>query len=103
LRGGASDDDARKYAMTKVTRGDYLLPSNDGETIWRIHSYKDGPSCGLDPKVFPTDFTAWALRMWTGSGGLQASLDLEDWDRWRQVAVGLKTRADAIAEALRIE
>lgn len=88
--------------MTKVARGDYLLPSNDGATLWRIYSYTDGPSCGLDPEVFPMDFTAWALRRWTGSGGLQAPVDIEDWDRWEEVAVGLKTRAAAIAEALRI-
>jgi len=38
---------ARKYVMTRIDKGDYLLPSNDGETLWRIRQYMDGPSWGL--------------------------------------------------------
>lgn len=43
----------RKYAMTRIATGDYLLPSNDARTIWRIERYTDGPSLGLDwPRVW---------------------------------------------------
>jgi hypothetical protein len=27
---------ARRYVMTRVTAGDYLLPSNDGTVLWRL-------------------------------------------------------------------
>ena len=35
---------ARKYALTKIDPGDYLLPSNDATVLYRIRKYTDGPS-----------------------------------------------------------
>lgn len=29
----------RVYQLTKVSSGDWLLPSNDGNTVWRICQY----------------------------------------------------------------
>jgi hypothetical protein len=86
----------RKYALTKVTSGDYLLPSNDGKTIWRIMRYTDGPSNGLD---IPRDRDFWEVRRWTAKG-LDQYVDLEDWDRWQSEVSLLDTRAEAINTAL---
>jgi hypothetical protein len=43
----------RKYQMTRVAAGSYLLPSNDGETLWHIYSFMDGEAFGLtgEPNV----------------------------------------------------
>ena len=40
--------EGRKYALIKVAAGDYLCPSNDGETLWRFHTYEDGRVAGLE-------------------------------------------------------
>ena len=34
----------RKYALTRVTSGDYIVPSNDGATLWRISRYTEDGS-----------------------------------------------------------
>ncbi len=94
---------ARTYALVKVAAGDWLLPSNDARTLWRLQRYEDGPSHGLDPEVFPTDFEAWQL--WRYKRPLAAALwreDVEDWDQWTLVATNLETRGEAIDEAMRI-
>lgn len=84
----------RKYALTKVNAGDYLLPSNDGQTIWRFRTYEDGPTHGLD---WPRDRTLWGYYRWTGRGDL---VDLEDWDHWEGWRDGFDRRIDAINDAL---
>lgn len=94
----------RKYALTKIRYGDYLLPSNDGCTIWRITSYTDGPSFGLDPDVFPTDFHRWRLAKWDRPvdphrGG---QVDVDDDLHWEHVEDDFRTRRDAIKEAMRL-
>jgi hypothetical protein len=34
--------------MTRLRRGDYLLPSNDGATLWRLTSYVEGDGLAAD-------------------------------------------------------
>ena len=92
----------RKYALTKITAGDYLLPSNDAATIWRIQRYEDGPTYGLDRDIFPRDEEFWAVYKWTGRGLPATRDDLEDWNLWEQHANGLDTRREAIDEAMRL-
>lgn len=48
---------ARKYAYQRVAPGLILLPGNDGETIYAVGRYVDGPSAGLEDE--PRDFEAW--------------------------------------------
>ena len=93
----------RKYALIKIKPGDYFLPSNDGRTLWRITSYEDGPSSGLD---WPRDRTLWQLWRWEGDPALFEAGDLatielaiEDWDRWATEESSLETRRDAIRQA----
>ena len=87
----------RKYALTKVAAGDYLLPSNDGLTIWRIAKYEDGPSKGLD---IPRDRTFWGVWLWSGVYETAVYVDTEAWDRWEMCEAGLDSRAEAIQSAL---
>lgn len=95
-----SSNPQRKYALTKIKAGDYLLPSNDGKTIWRFAQYEDGPSHGLD---WPRDVVVWALWRWRDPVDLLGAVDTEDWEGWQEVANALGRRSDAIAEAMRIE
>lgn len=90
----------RRYAMVRVATSDYLLPSNDREVLWRIATYVDGPSSGLD---WPKDLTLWAL--WKLIGPIPAGVNefeniIEDWDSWDFWEGGLKTRKEAIAAAM---
>ena len=85
----------RKYALTRIKAGDYLLPSNDGNTIWRIAKYVEGPSTGIED--WPRDRDVWGVWRRTGSG---LYVDLNDWDCFAFHGGMYNTRADAIAGAL---
>jgi len=88
----------RKYAMTRIATGDYLLPSNDAQTLYRLRSYVDGPSGGLD---WPRDRTLWCVARWVGELDPNATIEtLLDMDRWDDVATCLDTRREAIVAAL---
>lgn len=93
----------RKYVLTKVASGDYLLPSNDGKILWRIHSFTEGPSSGLGESI-PTDRTFWAIKKWRRALS-QEALEIsppnpDDWDQWEHVEEWFDTRAKAIEAAL---
>ena len=40
----------RKYVITKLREGDYLLPSNDAQTIWRLASHEEDGSAWYHDK-----------------------------------------------------
>lgn len=89
----------RKFVLSKVAAGDYLLPSNDGERLYRITRYVDGPSFGLEFITADRDF--WRVRKW------KHELDAWDWepnplweDNWTEVAFHFDTRREAIDCAL---
>lgn len=88
----------RKYALTKLASGDYLLPSNDGLTVWRIARYTDGPSFGLED--WPRDRELWRYCKWDRQGHPASVEDIDDWDRWTEVGIGYDTRREAIEAAL---
>lgn len=88
----------RRYALTKVAAGDYLLPSSDARTLWRIRRYVDGPSAGITD--WPRDREVWGVWRWLGEVAPGEFADPDDWDRWEHHAGLCATRADAIAEAL---
>lgn len=50
----------RFYALSKIAAGDWLMPSNDAQTLWRFTRYTDGPSLGL--MDWPTDRDVWLVR-----------------------------------------
>lgn len=84
----------RRYVLTKVWPGEYLLPSNDARTIWRLKNEDSGSDHG------------WAVYRWNGDVDLQAiaeSIADYEWDRWETCEYGLATRRDAIDAALRPE
>jgi hypothetical protein len=87
----------RKYHLTRVRAGDYLLPSNDGLTIWRIQKYEDGPSHGLD---WPQDKMLWGIWRWRYTDPEKYVLDTEDHDAWSLCADGYSTRKEAIDGAI---
>ena len=93
----------RVYALHRIAADDYLLPSNDGLTIWRIARYTDGPSGGLTD--WPRDREVWGLWRWR-QPHLVASpshlANVDDWNEWEFVDGLFDTRAAAIDEALRI-
>lgn len=97
----------RKYALTRVRRGDYLLPSNDGRTLWRIYSYEEdgsGEWC-RDGKWVKITGTYWGLMKYDPYGPVDfAKLpdDFLEWDRWSSHGSLYETRQDAINDALRI-
>lgn len=76
----------RKYALTKFQEGDYLLPSNDGATLWRI--------CRGQPNE------GWELWRWTHRVGPNAPTVSPEWADWEFYEGYHKTRASAIKTAL---
>lgn len=96
----------RKYVMTKIGAGDYLLPSNDEGTLWRLRTYEDGRVNGLERGPWCAEY--WELRRWTGGGPLDgnvrmvASLVDDDFEPWEWVAGSFRKRSEAIEEAMRL-
>ena len=91
----------RVYPLFKIKAGDYLLVSNDQRTLWRIRSYVDGPSYGLDD--WSRDRTLWELRCWNQWVGNPDGLTVEvidDEDQWDLVSAWHERRADAIEAAM---
>jgi hypothetical protein len=108
----------RKWSMIRLDAGDYLLPSNDRRTLWRVMSYTEDGSAMVDDGrggIRHLTGTWWQIakcRVFDVdvSGGWEESIerlprDLIDpnmfpdyWDVWES---GLRTRRDAVAAALR--
>lgn len=97
----------RKYQMIRLGAGDYLLPSNDAQTLWRIYSYQEDGSLwhseyGKPDKQVVGMF--WAVAKWNrGFPEVMAFFDREflEWDNWDFCAGPLLTRREAIGEAMR--
>lgn len=95
----------RKYQMTRIGPGDYLLPSNDATVVWRLQKYeeRDGTLSTFDGKVIDGDF--WRVLRWHRSFcHIFRHLDddaLDDHSQWEEWDSLLPTRAAAIASALR--
>lgn len=87
----------RKYAMTKLAPGDWLLPDNDGKRLWRIARYEDGPSHGLED--WPKDREVWGIWRWLEPR--HGTIDPDDWAEWEMWEGSCQTRQDAIEAALR--
>lgn len=91
----------RRYRMTRVRAGCYLLPSNDGETIYRIESYIDGPSMGIEE--WPRDIKLWGYWKWIGPKNpwnMHPDDDPLDYRYWDQAPGIFNTRREAIEAAL---
>lgn len=91
----------RRYVITKLDAGDYLLPSNDGNVLWRIRQYEDGPSYGLED--WPTDKVLWGLWKCTlpKARWERGNVDPDDGDHWDFWEGTYTTRKAAIDGALK--
>lgn len=98
------------YQMTRLEAGDYLLPSNDLTTLWRIYKYHEdglaewGPDENGDYHKIEGDF--WAVAKWshTFARALRAEQleeALDDWSQWETRETLIPTRKAAIEAALR--
>lgn len=96
----------RKWRMTRLKAGDWLLPSNDRSTVFRISTYEDGESYGLEGVK---DRTYWGVWHWPKPLKQLAASDpwgydpFDDWDAWVQIGHSCATRQEAIDAALRWE
>jgi hypothetical protein len=88
----------RKYALSRIAAGDYVFPSNDGNTIWRVSRYTEGPSSGLDH--LPRDRDYWGLWKWHEPVSTGGFIDTGSFERWDLVDSLYDTRAEAINAAL---
>lgn len=95
---------SRKYAMTRVRKGDYLLPSNDAQTLWRIYQYEEDGSLihelpDRTEKPVVGWFWATAKRPMPREGAFVG--DILEWDDWEFWSGPHSTLHRAIEEALR--
>lgn len=91
----------RKYALIKIAAGDYLLPSNDATALYRLSTYEDGPSFGLE--FMRRDRKFWRVTRYS-QDDWQHGMNMEkveDWNLWADVEWQLDTRKDAIEAAMR--
>jgi len=91
----------RRFALTKIDAGDWLMPGNDERTLWRITKGKVGYG-GENGEIEYRP--GWELFKWryqirpgTGAEGFSG-----DWDEW-EYECAADTRAEAISEALDAE
>ena len=88
----------RKYALTKLAPGDWLLPSDDGKTLWRIRLYEDGPTHGME---IAADRDFWGVWKWLGREG-EDYVDPQNWSHWDFFEGLHDTRREAIDAALKL-
>lgn len=95
--------DKRKWQMVRLGAGDYLLPSNNRETLWRIRKYseRDGTLTRWNGTVVNNDF--WMLSRWRYPLADAAENDLTEDALWIDVAFMLPTRQAAIDYAMEQE
>lgn len=90
----------RRFALTKIDAGDYLLPDNDETHLWRVVRYEDGSHYGLDVPYASRTFwrvlrcrrTVLELAMTHHLGEI-----VEEWFEWEECDQWLPSRAAALA------
>lgn len=100
----------RQWAMMKVGRaGDYLLPSNDRKTLWRIVRYHEDGSLEVwieRGKTRPVKGWFWALWTYTKPIPEDGNFPAEMFDEalfaeyWQLCEDGFHTREEAIGAAM---
>lgn len=91
----------QKYATTRVTAGDYVVPSNDANCLWRIHQYREDGSAfvyveadrqvPLTGKFWAVYRSSFPVAMDTPLGGVW-----DDWDKWECHGTGYRTKKEAL-------
>ncbi len=99
----------RRYRMTRIGDGDYVFPSNDCLTLWRVYRYREDGSAEWGNGGAPILGDFWAAARFEGSFEDASSLAFTDreqflsWEDWEFVAGPLFTRREAIHHALAID
>lgn len=90
----------RKYQMTRISAGDYLLSSNDGKVLWRIYSYLEDGSAeyGNGQKLRGTFWSTARYNAPLPTGSIPD--DFLEWFNWTTYATTMRTRAEAVRDAL---
>jgi hypothetical protein len=84
----------RTYALMRLKAGDYLLPANDGATIWRISQYDEDGSAGVVGR-------RWMTSRYTGPSATWVTREnIDDANRWECWTYLHRTRSEAIDSAL---
>lgn len=92
----------RLWQMSRVAKGDYLLLSNDKRTLWRIWSYvEDGSATDVLGRRIVGTF--WECSYYRDGVPDERELvdDVLDARRWHPWATMLRTRREAVDEAMR--
>lgn len=90
---------SRRYKLTRLEPGDYLLLSNDAKTLWRIADYNEWGSLEIDGKPITGRF--WELFRRPAPARTQPIIDVIDWSGWKFWSGLHSTRNEALAAALR--
>ena len=95
----------RKYQMVRIGSGDYMLMSNSGLSLWRLRRYRETGMVEYDNGTkLVGDFWSCARYEYRGRSlpnGTDQMIDvIHDRERWVTTADTLKTRQEAIDEAL---
>jgi hypothetical protein len=98
----------RKYVLTKLGAGDYLMPGNNGQTLWRLRHYDeefaaDNPLGSTEVRVRKV----WGVWRCVGYSVRQfqsaiaaGAIDIDDDTLWDYFAGIGKTRNEVIQDAL---
>ena len=87
----------RKYALSRIKAGDYLLPSNDRKTIWRIAQYEE------DGNAQYNDGTKLIGRFWGAwkyIGRDSDTINLQEWSDFNMLGSLFRSRTEAIKFAM---
>lgn len=101
----------RRYKLTRIAAGDYLLPSNDGRTLLRITSYEDDGSASYVTDRGERRIVGARWNVWRFSGTMAEAERLliddpdvlldSEWERWWLLVAGtMLTRRAAVDYAL---
>lgn len=94
----------RVWQMRRLGPGDYALPSNDQQVMWRVQKYeeRDGTlTRGDTGRVINGDF--WRLLRWVHPVYAIAYEDIDEPGNWQEVARMMKTRQEAIDCAMALD
>jgi len=102
----------RRYAMVRIGAGDWMLPSNDEQTMWRLAAYEEDGSAwhtdeqGREHKITGRYWSLYRMSMTKLQALVHSSFtsddDILDWTEWEHWACGFGSRKAAIEEALHV-
>jgi len=86
----------RIYALTRVTAGDYIVPSNDGRTLWRVYRYYEDGSASYGDDT-PLRGWFWSVASYAELFPVERlPLDFLEWEHWETHETLLASRKDAL-------